>query len=252
MHKDTQHAVHFIKINLDFFCAPFLNQKEFQRWTLSSGQEQNIRNLTDSLMLPLTNPTSYIAEFIDALIGKALEPKDTSCLRFGEEQRLIALLEKNWSLRRSILMIAKNPSIQKWNEDHPQLINKTKKFFAIYEAIKTIEEKIKNLDQKFNEDVEYSLTSLSLIKQELYHLVNAQNEHKEQSDIQLKCYKLIDQAKQDLTKRWGEYREFKHILFLIHEVSHSLFSTENPYSFFNAHSSIIQSFGQLEMTLSLL
>ncbi|QMT59580.1 hypothetical protein [Legionella sp. PC997] len=251
MHKDTQHALHIIKTNLDFFCAPFFNQKEFQRWTLSSGQEQNIRNLTDSLIIPLTNPTSYIAEFIDALIGKSLEPKDTSCLRCGEEQRLIDLLEKNWSLRRSILMVGKNPAIQKWNHDHPQLINKTKKFFTIYEAVNAIEEKIKKLDPQFKEDVEYSLTSLSLIKQELYHFINAQNKY-EEADFQRQCFKLIQQAKQDLRKRWGGNREFSPILFLIYEVSHSVFSTGNPYSFFNDHSSIINSLRQLETTLALL
>ncbi|MCE0723043.1 hypothetical protein [Legionella resiliens] len=251
MHKDTQQAVNFIKANLDFFCAPFLDQKEFQHWTLSSGQERNIRNLTDSLLLPLTNPTSYIAEFIDALIGKALEPKDTYCMRYGDEQRLINLLEKNWSLRRSILMTATNPSIKKWNEDHPLILSKSKKFFTIYEAVKTIEEKIRNLSPQFKEEAECSLASISLIKQELYHLIDAEkSERGEMLHFHNQCSQLIRQAKQDLIQRWGGHHELKHVLFLIGEVTHHIFSNGNPYSFFNEHSKIMESFSQLETTLS--
>jgi hypothetical protein len=70
MQVEISKTVNFITDNLDFFSAPFLDQKGFNEWVIASSQEQNIRNLTDSLSVPLTNLTSYLTQFNDALLGK--------------------------------------------------------------------------------------------------------------------------------------------------------------------------------------
>ncbi|KTD17765.1 hypothetical protein EAW55_09820 [Legionella jordanis] len=251
MQKDSRKALDFIKANLDFFCAPFLHQKEFQNWVMQAGQEKNVRSLTDSLFVPLTNPISHLGEFIDSLIGKALQPNDRACLLHGDEQRLINLLEKHRHLRRAILMIARNPSIQKWNEDHPQLIKRTQKFFSACGIIHSLEEKLKTLAPQFKEDAKYSLTCLSLLKEELHNWIDAQKGVTgEVQDFGITCTQLIQQARQDLIKRWGKHPQLKHLLFLMGKIASGCFTKENPYSFFHEQSLIIDSISQLETTFS--
>ncbi|KTD24040.1 hypothetical protein [Legionella maceachernii] len=247
MHAETLRATAFITVNLDFFSAPFLNQVEFQGWVANSGQEGNIKNLTDTLYLSLTNPVSYLAEFIDALIGKALGPKDTACLRYGDNQRLIALFEQNRSLTKTIVYLARNPAIKKWNEDHPEIVNKTRKINQLMSALAFFREKSEKMAETgFIDEARLGFQLIDDIKKEMVKLIDAIQD--DSNSFYKNCVTYIHQARLQLTNHWDYKQILRHLLFVISDNFNRAFPCLQCNSFFNERSEYITSLGSIEKT----
>ncbi|KTD25390.1 Uncharacterised protein [Legionella lansingensis] len=245
MTGDILKAVDFITANLDFFCAPFLNQDEFRQWVYRSGQKKNVSNLTDNLLLPLTNPTSYLSEFIDALIGRSLGPTDILCLRYGNKQRLINLLQHSSLLTRTILAIRKNPAIQQWNDEHQNLVHRTQKLQQIFKHLDDLHEKGKKLvehglDQYFERVEQLILT----IKNEVIKFI-AQGESNDFNTLRITCLNHILEARKQLRAQWDYKQEIEHVLFVLMETFNKRPPPENHF-FFNPRSSLAKSLDHLE------
>ncbi len=242
-------AVNFITDNLDFFSAPFLDHDAFRQWALESGQEQNIQNLSDSLYIPLTNPVSYFAQYIDALIGKSLGPKDTSCLRYGDDKRLIAVLQENDAIGRAIISVANNAAIQKWNDDHCDRVQKTKKINNLFKQLENLQEERKNIIALgYIDDFRLARELEAKIKTEIILLIDDDNEPNSTEVFAKKCQDYILQTRKQITAHWDYKQNLWHLLFCINDSVNKGFSNSQSNLFFNERSKLVETMDRIEKT----
>ena len=248
MQSDTLKALMVLTEHLDFFTAPFLDQDKFRQWVLSSGQETKIRSLTDSLYVPLTNPVSYLAEYIDALIGKSLDPYPRNCLRYGDSRRMIELLEKNKSVKQSIIYISSNTAIKTWEEDNPILVQKTKKITQLFQSIENLQKESEKLHALgLEQDAELVLGLVAKIKEKTIQLVDNTEEGAAVSFCK-ECSSMIIETNQQLANHWSFKQKLKHLLFLINNTMKHNFSS----SFFKENSALMKAMDLIENQRQLL
>lgn len=154
MSNKVDQALAVFKENYAFFVAPLNNQDDFKRWLAKSKHQEQLLALSSKLSIALRVNCidSSITEYMDALIGKTLEPDDIQNLTYGDESRLRSLLVSKPNLVDVILNNADNDAIKEWNDDHSEDIDRyeqmseiIKNTSAIFENITIMKEKANNL-----------------------------------------------------------------------------------------------------------
>ena len=207
--RDKQ-AIEFIKDNYSFFSAPLLDQHAYQAWMIDSKLESEAKDVSSSIFLALNIGQTPTAQYIDALVGKAINVNDFESLHYFNDDKLIALFEKNIALTDMIYVINNSPVITQWNLDHADIISKrallsqhSSLILDVRQKISDIRLKSLNLSERgFTQDANVAKT----LANEMTQVLNAFIDSPADVDIKARCTPIINNAKQSLNNHrgWGQ------------------------------------------------
>jgi ribosomal protein S26 len=152
------------------------------------------------------------------------------------------------------MTLTRNPAIPKWNQDHRNLVLKTRKINKLLEDLKNFEQQIKvqfeNSSELGPRDEATLLVNLtSNIKKEIFKLID---DTAINSFFFAKCINHIQQARNEITASWNYKQNVMHLLFCIEKTCNKNFFCLHCNSFFNDRSKLVETIDDFKKSVSIL